>query len=244
MDNESLFQNPAQTNPTLTDLLNLHRKGIMLDLNCHHIGTIQSFDPATQTAQLTINYKKTVFVLDPGTQTYQPQLVDYPVAADCPVVFLGGGPGALTFPVAKGDECLVFFNDRDMDNWFAGSTPGTVATPRLHSFSDAIALVGVRSKPNFLQNFDTDRVVLANGSTIVGVGASLIKLANQTYTLNQLLQELITDVKSLVSATAGITVTGVSPGLGVSGPPFNAAAILAVNTSLDATATKIGALLE
>lgn len=232
------------TNPSLLDLLNMNTKGMKLDLNCHHIGTVQEFDATKQTAKVTINYKQTVQQLDPDSKIYKPVLLDYPILADCPVVFLGGGSGALTFPVAKGDECLVLFNDRDMDNWFSGSNNGQPATNRTHSFSDGLILVGIRSMGNILSDFDTARVVLRNGTTIVGVGASLIKLANNQYTLNNLLQELINEIKSLVSATAGITVLAVTPGIGISGPPANAVTIAAINTQLTTTANKIAGLLE
>ncbi len=244
MANPTIKQNKAPAEPSLMDLLNLFRKQLMLDFNCHHIGTIQSFDPAKQTCRATINYKKTFFQPNPKTKVYESVLLDYPILVDCPVIVLGGGTSALTFPIAAGDECLLLFNDRDIDNWFQSGQKGPVATPRLHSFSDGIALVGLRSLANSLQNYDTTRAVLRNGSTMVGVGASLVKIANNQYTLNGLLQELINEVKSLVSATAAITVTGVQTGGGVSGVPANAATITAISSQLATTANKIAALLE
>lgn len=244
MANPTIKQNKAPTDPTLADLLNLFRKQLMLDFNCHHVGTIQSFDPAKQTCRATINYKKTFFQQNPKTKTYDAVLVDYPILIDCPVIVLGGGSSALTFPIAQGDECLLLFNDRDIDNWFQSGQTGPVATPRLHSFSDGIALVGLRSAVKVLQNYDSSRAVLRNGNALVGVGASLVKIANNQYTLNGLLQELITEVKTLVTATAAITVTGVQTGGGVSGVPANAATITAISSQLTTTANKIAALLE
>lgn len=246
----------------LTDALNLLKKDILLSLNCHHVGTIQEFDPETQTATATINYKKTYFQLNTKTKLYDPILIDYPPIS-CPVIFLGGGPGALTFPVATGDECLVLFNDRDMDIWFQGNPTAGVATPRLHSFSDGVILVGLRSQQNSLDNFDTVRVALRgkkDGTTFVGVGETLIKIANQNQNLGDLLQSLISELKTtisnietLVSATAAITVL-YAPGPGSlvpSGPPVNAAAITAVNTSLSTNisnlttiASDLGGLIE
>lgn len=245
----SLPQNQAPTDVTLADAFALAKKDVLLNLNAHHIGTVQSFNAAKQTATATINYKKTFFQLNAATGVYNPVLFDYPELVDCPVIFLGGAATALTFPVAQGDECLVLFNDRDMDNWFTGGGGGAVATPRLHSFADGIILVGLRSLGNVLQNVDAVRATLRgskDGQTIVGVGATLIKIANSQYTLNSLLQELISDVQSLVSATAAITVTYL-PGPGSptpSGPPVNAAAIQAAGTQLTQTANKIAGLLE
>src|ERR1043165_6177607 len=103
--------NQLPNKPQLKDLLALFRKDLLIGLNCHHVGRIESFDPDTQLAQASIAYKKTRFV-EAGEGEYVPILEDYPVLVDCPVVSLGGGDGCLTFPYAKGDECLILFNDR------------------------------------------------------------------------------------------------------------------------------------
>ncbi len=159
-DQTNVQQNQIPNEPELADLLALLKKDIFLGLNCHHIGTIQSFDPLKQVATATINYRRTYFKHDPAGGEYVPELVPYPVLLDCPVVFLGGGNGALTFPVAEGDECIVLINDRDIDNWFSGSSDSAVATPRLHSVADALILVGVRSLANVIAEFDGSAVSL------------------------------------------------------------------------------------
>lgn len=145
----------------LKALLDLFKKEILLNFNCHHIGTIQSFDSIKQLAQVTINYTKTFF--EPNTAgVYVPKQVNYPVIIDAPVVSFGGGGGSLTFPITKGDECLVLFNDRDIDNWFNGSSNSPVATGRLHSFSDAVIMVGVRSLANVILNYNNSAAELRN----------------------------------------------------------------------------------
>lgn len=241
---QRIQQNLIPQDPGLKDLLDLLKKQILLTTNCHHIGTVQSFDAENQTATATINYRRTYFNLNKSTGNYDPVLKEYPTLIDCPVIFLGGGNAALTFPVSKGDECLVLFNDRDIDNWFQGGGSGALATPRLHSFSDGLILVGLRSLAHSIDDFDTTRAVLRNGDALVGVGDTLVKIANNSTTLNTLLQTLVTDIRNLVAATAAITVTGVTSGGGISGPPVNAAAITAVGSSLSALATQIGGLLE
>lgn len=240
------YQQPANTfaaDPSLTDVLSLHRTGVFASLNCHHVGTVQEFDATNQTARVTINYKQTVRQPNAVTGVYQQVLVDYPVLVDCPVVFLGGSGSALTFPVVQGDECLVLFNDRDFDNWFAGAATGQPATPRLHSFSDGIVLVGVRSLARILSGFDTTRASLRNGVAAVAVGPSLVKIYNASHTLNDLLQELVAGVNDLVGATAGLTVICSGGGM-ASSTPVNVAQINAAGSALAATANKIAELLE
>lgn len=190
----------------LSDLLDLFKRQTLLGLNCHHIATVQSFDSVRQVASATVNYKKTFFVPDPVTGVYGPVLRDYPQLIDCPVVVLGGGLGSLTFPVASGDECVVLFNDRDLDNWFQGGGSGTAAaTPRLHSFSDGMILVGVRSLANVLKTYDMTRAVLRLGNAIVGVGGGegeLVKIANESFSLGALMQDLITNLMMLASGSS------------------------------------------
>lgn len=244
MDRPSIRQNLVTVEPTMKDMLDMMKKDINLSLNCHHIGQIEEFDKDQQVARVSIMYKKTYFDRNPKTKQYESKLVDYPILLDVPVVFLGGGKGSLTFPVTKGDECLLLFNDRDIDNWFSSGQVAPVATPRLHSISDAFAIVGIRSLNKVLGDFDDGRTVLQQDAAKVAVGDTKIEIANAQHTLNGLLQDLVTAINDLVSATAAITVTGVTPGPGVSGVPANAATITAVSTDLTTIATEIGELLE
>jgi hypothetical protein len=242
MQQAPIFQSRAE--PSLRDALDVVKKEVLLSLNCHAIATIQSFDPVLQTAKVTINYKKTFLQKDPKTGVYGPVLVDYPVIFDCPVFILQGGNAALTFPIQPGDTCDLHFNDRDIDNWFtSGTVGGPVATGRLHAFADAIAYIGRRSLKNPLPNYDSTRASLWNGTTRVAVNTDKVLIENSSYRLNALLQELISDVKDLVTATAAITVLSAAPG-SPTGLPVNIADITAVSAKLSTLATKIGGLLE
>lgn len=251
------ISNPAQqlnsytTNIKLKDLLDSYKDATSISINCHHIGTIQAFDATTQTASATINYSKTYFKFDNLTNSNVPVQINYPLLLMCPVIFLSGGPASLTFPIAQGDECLILFNDRSLDNWYQSGSGSPVNSPRLHSISDGIILVGLKSFLNRQMNYDTARAVLRNNTSAVGVNGSKVLITN-TYvgtaspstTLNTLLQTLITDLQTLITQVAAITVTGVTTGSGISGIPTNAAAIAAVSSSLSSLATQIGGLLE
>ena len=243
MSDPKISTQRKQTDPELMDLLNLFKKQIMLDLNCHAIATVQSFNSAKHKITASINYKKTTLQRT-ADGTYRNVLVDYPILLDVPVVFLSGGYFRLTFPIQEGDYCLIFFNDRDMDNWLQSAQIGPVASSRLHSFSDGIAIVGLRPFNDSLENFDSTRVAIGNGTTYVGVSSSKIKLANATTTLNTQLQALATQLQALTAQLALLTVSGVTPGVGTSAVPVNAAAITAIGTQIGTIATNIGGLLE
>lgn len=238
------FNNPEGP-VSLVDLLALLKKDIFLSFNCHALGTIFSFDANEQTAQVNLNYVKTLFN-DSGVQ----RSIEYPALVDVPVIILSGGTTYLNMPISKGDQCLVMFNDRDIDNWFDGATAGhEVNTPRLHSLADGIALVGLQQFA--ISGYDAVRAMLTDGTVMVGINpdTSKVLISNGT-TLNDLLQDLITEVKNLVTATAAITVipgsfvAGATPVTGVSGVPVNAATITAIGTALTSTASDIGDLLE
>lgn len=254
MSNPGTVLNKIASEPRLKDLLDQFKKEIFLSFNCHVLATVQEFDPGDSEnaprITATVNYKKTYYNLTENGK-YVPQLVDYPIMIDMPVVILGGGTATLTMPIAQGDECMVFFNDRDLDNWFQTGLVGAVATNRLHSFADGIVLVGVRSNRHPLPDYDMERARLQKGNAYVGVGAGanerLVKIANDVTTLNTLLQSLLSQIQTLASACAAITVTTTvpsTPSTPTSGAPNNAATLSAVATAVGTIATQIGGLLE
>lgn len=189
-------QIPFVTDFNLTDALNLSKKDIFLSMNCHAIGTIQSFTASNQTASATIAYQKVFFRVNSTTQAYEPYLLPYPLLIDAPVICLGGGAAALTFPITAGDECLILFNDRDIDNWFASNTGGAPATARSHAFTDGFILVGIRSLSNVIENYDTANVVIQNDQAKVAIGPSLIRISNATQDLKTILVALVNAIET------------------------------------------------
>lgn len=156
--------------PTLASLLQVFKEGLMEDLNCHQVGEIVSFDSSTQTAEVQIKMLK----LQNG------ELKDYAVLVDCPVVVLGGGEGRLTFPIKQGDSCLVLFNDRDIDNWYAGGQTMQPRTNRTHSYSDAIALVGPRNLQNKITDYLPDGTELKYGGSTIKLQDGKVTVTNGT----------------------------------------------------------------
>lgn len=216
-------QNLVPSEVDLNDTLNLFKKNLLLRFNCHHVAKVQSFNKVTQTASVTINYKKS-FSLPNSMGVYSEKLVDYPILASCPVIFVGGGGGCLTFPVEQGDDCLVLFNDRDIDNWFSGSSTSAPQTSRLHSFSDGLIIVGPRSMNNLIPTFSDDAIELrtidgltkvsikTDGSQVtIQVGPLLTFVLNQdgTVQITNPTGELLSVLFNLLSAIPSGTVLGV-----------------------------------
>ena len=211
--------NQTIARPDLQDVLNLLKRDILLNLNSHHIGKIQSFDSTTQTAKATIVYKKVFSKRNALTGIYNNELIDYPILLDCPVIFLGGGLASLTFPITAGDECLVLFNDRDIDNWYKGGSGTGPATARLHSMADGLIIVGVRSLATALTGFDTDSVTLRYGTAnkvqvftdkiVLSIGSILTLEINATgkFKVTGSLGEFVSSISKLFDDVQTGTVT-------------------------------------
>lgn len=127
-------------------------------------GLIESYDATKGTC-----------VVQPSIQMTQekPDLsvapITLPLLLDCPVVFPAGGGVTLTFPIAKGDECLVVFASRCIDAWWQSGGVQPQAEFRMHDLSDGFALVGVRSQPRVLTGVSTTTAQLRSddGTTFV-----------------------------------------------------------------------------
>ncbi|MGB2578149.1 hypothetical protein AAIR98_000913 [Elusimicrobium simillimum] len=160
------------TNPTLRMVLQLLKEEIFHDLNCHQVGEIASFNPDGPTAEIEIKMKRVL----------NGELREYPLLVDCPVLVLSGGKGRLTFPIEKGDPCLILFNDRDIDNWFVSGQTMPPNSTRKHSIADALGVVGFRNKQNAILDYLTDGTELKYGDTTIQLKDSLAYITNGTAT--------------------------------------------------------------
>lgn len=133
-------------------------------IRCAMPGIIVSFDPATQTATAQPAVKMKVNLGDEIKQ------MELPVISGVPVVlpFAQGAGLLLTLPIRPGDECLLIFGDRAIDNFVqAGGVQPTLTTaneettsPRAHSLADAICIPGIISNPQAVPEYNTDNIEL------------------------------------------------------------------------------------
>ena len=106
-------------------------------LRCALPGTVEAWDPETQTADI----RPAVPGRLPGSSPTKP----LPVLKDVPVFLPRGLESQCT--ISPGDACLVIFSDYPLDAWLTGDD--TAPTPdRRHDLSDAVALVGFRIHTN------------------------------------------------------------------------------------------------
>ena len=162
--------------PDLTSVTDAVKRDTKITLNAVQIGIIQSFNSEKQTASIRIAISQVKEVLPDGTRI----LVEYPVLLECPVFTMFGGDSFINLPIAVGDNCIVLFNDREIDNWLnTGEVqPGT--TSRTHDVSDAIAIVGIRHYQNSITRFLADgiRISFAANSEIDLTDDAIDSIAN------------------------------------------------------------------
>lgn len=176
-------------------------------------GAIQSFDPGTQTCSVLPAIKEPI-----RTQAGDIISAQLPLLVDCPVYFPSGGNCTLTFPVKRGDECLVVFASRCIDSWWQSGGVQEQAELRMHDLSDGFVYVGVSSKPNVTPNISTTTAQFRSldGSTyveldpaaqkvnIVAPGGFFVTAPDSEFSGAVIVRGLFTFVAGMVgSATSG-----------------------------------------
>jgi len=191
MDPVSPIVVPPDLRSTLTSL----KTEIFYDLNCHEIGEIVSFDPATQTASIQL----AVDIQD-SQAVYR-----YPLLTNCPVFVLSGGGGCITMPVTAGDSCLVLFNDRDIDNWYTTGNEAVPNSTRMHDLSDGLALVGFRNLSNKIFGYDSTEVQIRNNTGKIAITADegKIKMSNDVGSLLNAMNKVILALTALNTVKSG-----------------------------------------
>ncbi|MCL6469777.1 MAG: hypothetical protein I4O48_15895 [Ralstonia sp.] len=129
-------------------------------------GIIQSFNASAVTATVQIAIKGVVHTPDGKAQ-----FANMPLLVDVPVHFPRGGNCTLTFPVAKGDECLVVFAARCIDGWWQSGGVQAPMESRIHDLSDGFAFVGFFSQATKISGISTSTAQLRSndGATYVEV---------------------------------------------------------------------------
>lgn len=179
-------------------------------------------------------------------------VVNLPVIQNVPVNMPIGQNYEIKLPVAIGDTGYVIISDRSLDLWMHSS--GGIIDPqdsRQHFLQDAIFVPGLLPFSQQTTDLTSDLIVRNGSAQMRWLTSGLFKIANNSTTLNTLLQQLISNIEDLVTAVNAITVT--TPisvpstpftGTATSGTPNNSSDITDVTTELMSTANAIAGLLE
>lgn len=101
-------------------------------------GVIESYDRTT----CTVDVQPLLMRVTRG-ETGDRVVKRAPMVNNCPVLFFGGGGSRLTFPVKRGDTCLLIVSTRSLDRWNALGGEVDPQDNRAHHITDSIALCGL-----------------------------------------------------------------------------------------------------
>lgn len=187
---------PPIVRPTFDSTMERYKRNIFQNLNCHRVGIVQSFNLTNQTAviQMVDNYQIPTFT---GNET-----TEYSPLINCPIIILKGKKGGLTTSISIGDECLIFYNDVNLDNWQVNGGIQQPADSRSHDMTDAIAIVGLHSYINSIADYNnaaTEMDYIDNSGIRQGLISidTKIGISNATQNLKTLVDNLITIIKNL-----------------------------------------------
>lgn len=231
----------------------IHAQDLMFDklkqqIRCAVPGVIQSFDNVKCTAEVQPAITEIFY-----NYNGEKKNIKLPLLQDVPVIFPASGSAMLSFPVNKGDECLLIFADMCIDGWWQNGDIQNQAEQRRHDLSDAFAILSPFSQPKAgkitnginktqteLRNMsDTQKVVvtdkkvdlignvLVNGEPIGSGGATTVTIAvGETTTGEPGTDAQVVNTGTDVNAVFDFTIPRGGKGdQGAKGDPGNAATV-------------------
>lgn len=133
-------------------------------------GYIEKFDAENQLAEVTPAVMLKYSADDSVEYRKMPKLINVPVV----VPFVQTLGLALTLPIRPGDECLLVFADRFIDDFIENGAQSGCAKPeakggrnsntepRAHHLTDAICIPGIVTQPQILPDWNTEAVEIRN----------------------------------------------------------------------------------
>ena len=155
------------------------KRGIARDLKVCLPATIEEYDFKTQKASVQIDLKE---VLANDTS------IDYPIITNVPVIFPSSGGASLTMPVKRGDNCIVFFLDRDISSWLIGLSKQAPSSARMHNLNDAVALMGLfpfsvesaaKNNTDLMLSYDDSEILMKPNGEIEILSAKSLKVKTE-----------------------------------------------------------------
>lgn len=164
----------ADNTPALATLASVIQNGIdnrLKDLHTAMPGIVESFNPDEQTISVQPAIRRVFKTVDSESEILVP--TELPILINVPVVQPRGGGFSITFPIKRGDECLLVFCERSIDKWQKFGNTQEPGARRFHALSDATAFIGISSLPNVIPDYDPNNVQIKkdNGSVIVTLKA-------------------------------------------------------------------------
>lgn len=198
------MSNDTIENESPAGLPSIIRQGIrnyMKDVHTCLPGKIVEFNAQNQTAKVQLLIRR---IFKGNNEKDIPALINVPVWQPKVSGF------SITLPIKPDDECLVVFSERSIDNWFKSGGIQTPTDFRLHSYSDAICLVGMSSEPNVIQNYDVDNLQIRNSDNDLHISLKADKTieikAEGTTIIIENTKVTVNTEETIINASSKVTV--------------------------------------
>lgn len=190
--------------PNMAMLFDNCKRSAARSVNCHRVGKIIAFNSADFTC--------TVRILD--KLTYLGQEEDYIDTPSLPLIIQGTGNKHITFGDIVGSECIVHYNDTDIDNWHDTGEAYMPNSSRAHSFSDGFVELRPYNKTAVFSYY-TNGLEIKNGNALIHINDDgSIEITNGTSSITMNGDTVAITGKLTVSST--IVATGEITGNSVS----------------------------
>lgn len=130
---------PTRAPATAPNLLTVIQHVVSDMLSAVHTafpGQIDKYDYKTAKADI----KPLIHAVYPdGTE------MELPIIPNVPIVWPRTSLGSISFPLQRGDGCLVVCSERSIDDWLTSGNEGAPSDPRAFDLNDAIAIPGLYS---------------------------------------------------------------------------------------------------
>ncbi len=153
--------------PTLENLMDLHRDSVRSSMRTTEPGIITAYDAAKQRASVQLVIKS-AHIDEFGDRVAQ--IVSE--INDVPVAFLGNARGRITWPVAVGDTCVVWFVSSSISQWLYQGGIVDPDSDHKHDISDAICMVACHDFAHVPTDAPMDSVCVHCEKILLGSSAA------------------------------------------------------------------------
>ena len=152
----------SEDSPDLVDLLEVFERRLLDSIHTALPGRVESYDPATQRADVQPLIRQRV----PKADTDQQEWVyeDLPLIPSVRVIHPRGGGAFVHLPIATGDTVLLVFCETGIGHWEAGNGDMSDAgDERRHHLAHAVAIPGFYPAAKNIPSEDANRRELVMG---------------------------------------------------------------------------------
>lgn len=162
--------------PDLAELFRLAVRKLQLEMRTHTVGTVVSYNPATQTADVSVDILQVVRDNNkpPSRQDPAPSITQPPIILKgIPVHFQGTQTAYATQPIKTGDKGELHVNDRSIQKWLLSGTQDDPERMWTHALSESVFYPAPLPAPNKLPPTDLTAHVIEGPLVKLGYQAVL-----------------------------------------------------------------------